>query len=61
MGRLTPEVAATMVKIMAIILLIALFPVATLSIIGALLVHPLFLLLLLLLLLAWPAFVAARR
>jgi hypothetical protein len=48
-------------KILAIILLIALFPVLTLGIVGALLVHPLFLLLLLLAVLAWPAIVAARR
>jgi hypothetical protein len=48
-------------KILAIILLFALFPVAILSIVGALLVHPLFLLLLVLLILAWPAIGAARR
>ena len=48
-------------KILAIILIVALFPVITLSIVGALLVHPLFLLLLLLAVLAWPAIVALRK
>jgi hypothetical protein len=48
-------------KILAIILLIVLFPVLTLSVVMALLVHPLFLLLLLLGILAWPAIVGARR
>jgi hypothetical protein len=48
-------------KIIAIILLIALFPVLTLSIVGALLIHPLFLLLLLVGVLAWPLIVAARK
>ena len=48
-------------KILAIILIVALFPVLTLSIVGALFVHPLFLLLLLLAVLAWPAIVALRK
>ena len=48
-------------KILAIILLVCLFPVLTLSILMAILVHPLFLLLLLVGFLAWPAIRAARR
>ncbi len=42
-------------KIMAIILLIALFPTVTFGIVYGLLGHPLFFLLLLLLFLAWPS------
>jgi hypothetical protein len=50
-----------MLKLMAVILLIAMFPIVTLSIILGLLAHPLFFLLLLLTFLALPAVMALVR
>jgi hypothetical protein len=50
-----------MTKVFAIVLIFALFPVLIFSIIGALLLHPLFLLLLLLGIFAWPAIQRLRK
>jgi hypothetical protein len=50
-----------MIKLMAVALLVVLFPAAMLGIVLGLLAHPYFFLLLLLLFLAWPSILVLTR